>query len=100
VRLVGVGAKTPVPIGLVVLIVPLEPHHFAVPFEREHVRRDSIQKPPVVADDDRAAGVAEQRLFERAQRIDVEVVGRLVEQQEVAPFLQQLRQVDAIAFAA
>ena len=42
----------------------------------------------------------EQRLFERPQRVDVEVVGRLVEQQEIAARLQQLGQVHAVALAA
>ena len=42
----------------------------------------------------------EQRLFERAQRVDVEVVGRLVEQQQVAALPQQLGEVHAVALAA
>ena len=41
-----------------------------------------------------------ERLFERAQRVDVEVVGGLVEQQHVAAALQQLRQVQPVALAA
>ena len=53
-----------------------------------------------MADDDGAAGEVEQRLLERAQRVDVEVVGRLVEQQQVAAALEQLGQVDAVALAA
>ena len=59
-----------------------------------------IEEPAVVADDHRAAGERQQRLLERAQRVDVEVVGRLVEQQQVRAALEQLRQVDAIALAA
>ena len=51
-------------------------------------------------DDHRAAGEVEQRLLERAQRVDVEVVRRLVEQQQVAAAAQQLREVDAVALAA
>ena len=47
-----------------------------------------------------AAGEVEQRLLERAQRVDVEVVGRLVEQQQVAAALQQLGEVHAVALAA
>ena len=53
-----------------------------------------------MGDDHRAAGEVEQRLFERAQRVDVEVVGRLVEQQQVAAGAQQLGQVHAVALAA
>ena len=88
-------------IGFAILVmVPFKPHHLAVALEREHVRGDAIEEPAVVADHDGAAGEVEQRLFERAQRVDVEVVGRLVEQQQVAPSLQQLRQVHAVALAA
>ena len=48
-------------------------------------------------DHDRAAGEVEQRVFQCAQRVDVEVVGRLVEQQDVATALQHLREVHAVA---
>ena len=68
------------PIDFVVLVVPLEPLHVAVPLEGEHVRRDAIEEPAIVADHHRAARVVQQRFFERPQRIHVEVVGRLVEQ--------------------
>ncbi|CAJ7141519.1 Uncharacterised protein [Burkholderia pseudomallei] len=42
----------------------------------------------------------EQRVLQRAQRFDVEVVRRLVEQQHVAAGDQRLREVQAAAFAA
>ena len=84
VRLIGFGAEPALAIGFVVLVVALEPHHLAVAFERQDVRRDAVEEPAIVADDDGAAGERQQRLFERAQRVDVEVVGRLVEQQQVA----------------
>ena len=45
-------------------------------------------------------GKFEQRLFQGAQRFDVEVVGRLVEQQHVGAALQELREVHAVALAA
>src|SRR5258707_11322887 len=100
VRLIGCGAEPALPIGFIVLIIALEPHDLAVAFEREHVRRDAIEKPAIVADDDGAAREVEERLLERAQRVDVEVVGRLVEEQQVAAFLEQLRQVNAVPLAA
>ena len=49
---------------------------------------------------DGAAGEVEQRLLERAQRVDVEVVGRLVEQQHVGARLQHLGEMHAVALAA
>ena len=60
----------------------------------------AVEEPAVVGDDHGAAGEVEQRLLERAQGVDVEVVGRLVEQQQVAAAAQQLGQVDAVALAA
>ena len=96
----AVGAQPLVPVGLVVLVVALEPDHLAVALEGEDVGGDAVEEPAVVADHHRAAGEGQQRLLERAQRVDVEVVGGLVEQQQVAAALEQLGQVDAVALAA
>ena len=41
-----------------------------------------------------------QRVFERGQRLGVEIVGRFVEQQHVAAGLQHLGQMHAVALAA
>ena len=70
-------------VGFVVLEVALEPLDVAVALERQNVRGDTVEEPAIMADDNGAAGEILQRFFERAQRIDVEIVGRLVEQQEV-----------------
>ncbi len=64
------------------------------------MRGDTVEEPAVVADDHGAARVIEQGLLERAERVDVEVVGWLVEQQQVRAALQQLGEVHAIALAA
>ncbi len=71
-----------------------------VAFEGKDVRRDAVEEPAVVRDHDGAAGEVEQRLFERTQGVDVEVVGRLVEQQHVAAALQELCEVHAVALTA
>jgi hypothetical protein len=55
----------------------------AVAFEGKDVSRDTIEEPAIVADDNGAAGEILERLFQRTQRIDVEIVGRFVEQQNV-----------------
>src|SRR5258708_1345672 len=98
--LVGLGAQAAVPVGLVVLVVPLEPDGGAVPLEGEHVRRDPVEEPAVVADDDDAAAELQERVLERAQRVDVEVVGRLVEEQQIAAALEELGEMDAVALTA
>ena len=87
-------------IDLVVLVVAFEPDHLAVAFERQDVGGDAVQEPAVMGDDHRAAREVHEGFFERAQGIDVEVVGRFVEEQDVAAALQELRKLQAIALAA
>src|SRR5713101_5299560 len=99
-RLVGVAAQTAVAVGLVILVVALEPFDVAVALEGQHVGGDAVEEPAIMADDHRTAGEIDQRLFQRAQRVDVEVVGRLVEQQHVGAAFQHLGQVDAVALAS
>ncbi len=69
---------------LVGVEVALEPRHLRVALEGQHVGGDTVQEPAVVGDHHRAAGEFQQRVLQRAQRVDVEVVGGLVEQQQVA----------------
>jgi hypothetical protein len=59
-----------------------------------------VEEEPVVGDDEGGAREHEERLLERPQRVDVEVVGGLVEQQQVAAAAQQLGEVHAVALAA
>src|SRR5438874_105085 len=80
--------------------IALEPGDFAVPLEREDVGRQAIEEEAVVADHHRATGETLDRFLERAERLDVEVVGRLVEQEDVAAPLEHLRDVDPVALAA
>src|SRR5262245_43215852 len=46
---------------LVRLVVTFEPSHLAVSFEHEHVRRDAVEEPAIVADDDDTTREVEQR---------------------------------------
>src|SRR5262245_54759299 len=93
-------AQASFPIGLVVLIVSLEPLDMAVALEREHVGRDAVEEPAVVRDDDDTTREIEERFFESPQRVDVEVVRRLVKQQQVAALLQELGEVKAVTLTA
>src|ERR1700754_2131812 len=77
VRAVGVGAQAGVPVLLVGLEVAFEPRDLRVPLEGQHVGCDAVQEPAIVGDDHRAAREGQQRLLQRAQRVHVEVVGRL-----------------------
>src|SRR5262249_2098181 len=95
-----VDAEAALLVFLIVGEVALEPLHVALPLEGEHVGGDAIEEPAVVADDDRAAGEILERLFERTQGVDVEIVGGLVEQDHVGAGLEHLGEMHAVALAA
>ena len=99
VRVVSRGAEAAPAVGLVVSVVSCKPHSLRGAFECQDVSRDTVQEPAVVTDDDGASGEFEQRVLERAERVDIEVVRRFVEQEEVRPTLEQLGHVHAIPLA-
>ena len=53
-----------------------------------------------MGDDHGAAGEFEPRVLQAFQRFDIKVVGRLVEQQQIAALLERQRQIQAVALAA
>ena len=61
---------------------------------------DGVEELAVVADDDHRAGVALQPGLEPDERVEVEVVGRLVEQHQVGRAHQRARELQAHAPAA
>src|SRR5690606_36047804 len=85
---------------LVGLEVALEPLDVAVALEGQDVRGDTIEEEAVVADDHRAAREVLERRLEGRQCLSIEVVGRLVQEQQVAAFLQHLGEMHAIALTA
>ena len=85
---------------LVVAEVTLEPAHLAVALEGQNVGGDAVEEPTIVGDDHRTTGEVLQACLEGAERIDIEVVGWLIQQQHVAAGTQQLGQVHPVAFAA
>ena len=99
-RLVGLGTEAPAAVGIVVGVVAFEPGDLAIALEGEDVSGDAVEKPAVVGNDDRAPGKLEERLLECAQCVDIEIIGRLVEQQHIGAGLQHLSKVDAVAFTA
>src|SRR3954447_11252394 len=72
----------------------------AGPVERVHVVAHALDEPAVVADDDEGAGPPVEKVLERGERVDVEVVRRLVEQEHVRLAHQQAHQLQAPALAA
>src|SRR5438105_14535464 len=99
-RLVGFLAETLLALRFIGLVIPFTPDRFAVAFKGENMRDDAVEEPAVVADDHGAAAEAQKRLFQGPQRIHVQVVGRLVEQQQVAAAAEQLGEMHAVALAA
>lgn len=65
----------------------------------EDMRRNPVEKPAVVARDDRATRKREQGLLETRQRLGIQVIGRLVEQEQVAALLERKCEIEAVALA-
>ena len=99
-RALGFLSQAPLSVSLVVRVIPVEPHDSAIAFESEDMSGDPIEKPAVVADDERRTAELVKRFLEGAERVDVEIVGGLVEKQEVRAFFQHPREMDAVALAA
>ena len=89
---------------LISLEVALEPVPlvgvFLGPFPREDVGGDAVQEPTVVGDDDSATGEGQEGVFQRAQGFDIQVISRLVQQEEVAALLEGQGQVQAVTLTA
>ena len=67
--------------------------------ELDDARDDAIEERAVVRDHDRGRAL-EQQLFQRRDAVDVQVIGRLVEQQQVGLQRQCERERGALALAA
>ena len=67
---------------------------------RQDVRGNAVEEHTVVAGHHSATREAQQRLLQAGQRFHVQVVGGLVEKQQVAALLERQRQVQAVALAA
>ena len=69
-------------------------------FKRDDMVADTIQKIAIMADYHKTAVVMNQRLFQNAQRRKIQIVGRLVENQEIAAAAQNLGKRQARFLAA
>src|SRR6201999_2148425 len=100
VRAGGLGAEALDLVLLVGLEVALEPEPVRAALPGQDVRRDPVEEPAVVGRDDRAAGELQERVLQARQGLDVEVVGGLVEQEQVAALLEGEREVHPVPLAA
>ena len=75
------GLRTAVlyPVGIAAdILMPL-----TVPFRCQHLCHSVIEEPSVMRHEDQRAGIVLQNLFEEFERIDIEIVRRLVKHKEV-----------------
>ena len=93
--LISDGTEPCLSIGLVGGVVAFEPDDPTLSFKGEDVRRDPIEEPAVVTNDDRAASEVLESLFERPHGVDIEVIRRLIEEEDVGAGLECLGEVAA-----
>src|SRR5690606_29071972 len=78
----------------------LEPGHLRVTFKGKDVRTNAIQKPAVVGNDYRASRKVLQRFFKCAQRVNIKIVCRFVQQQEVTALFQSDGKVNTVTHSS
>jgi hypothetical protein len=71
-----------------------------VAFGGQDVRADAVQEPAVVRDHHARPGEFGEGIFERTQRLNVEIVRRFVEKKHVAAREKRLREVEASTLAS
>ena len=84
----------------VVIVIPNVIANHSLPFESQNRRANAIEKITVVTDHDHAATESHERFFEQAQRAEIEIVGRFVENENVAAALKNFREQDPAPLAA
>ena len=71
----------------------------AVALEAKNMRRDAIEKIAIMGNHDGAARELRERLLQHAQSHQVEVIGRLIEDDEIRGLPEAFRELKAIALA-
>src|SRR3546814_2274542 len=93
-------AQTAALVFFIGIKIALEPFHMTIAFKGEDVGGKTVEEEAVMADDHGAARIVFESVFQGTQRFDVKVIGRLVEQEDIAALLQELRHVNASALTA
>src|SRR5207253_7932206 len=84
-------------LGFVAGVVAFEPDDFTFTFEGEDMGGNPVEKPAIVCYHDGAACKTFQALLQRADRMNVQIVGRLVEENYVGPGLERPSQMQTVA---
>ena len=85
---------------LVIGVAAFVEDNFGVALEGEDVCADTIEEPAVVRDNNGTSGEGFEAFFQGAERVHVNVVRRLVEEEDVGFGLQRERQMEAVTLAA
>jgi len=94
------GARRRRPLAQPVVVAAHVLHQPPVAFERDRARHHVIEEPPVVADDQQRARPFRQLCLQQLERLEVEVVGGLVEHQDIGRPREQPGQQQPVALAA
>jgi len=97
--LAGGGTESQFSVRFVFRIISVEPDDLTLPFKGEDVRRNAVEEPAIMADHQGAAGKIFQGFLQGAHGVDVEVVRRLVQQEDIGPLFQHPRQMNAVSLA-
>ena len=81
---------------LVIGVAAFVEDNFGVALEGENVCADTIEEPAVVRDDDGTSGEGFEAFFQGAKCVHVNVVRRLVEEEDVGFGLERERQMEAV----
>ena len=84
---------------LVIFVIADEPLELSSSLDDEEVGADSVKEETVVADDHRAAGEIHYGVFQNTHRIDVQIVGRFVQKDEVSARAKEFCEMHAVSFA-
>ena len=88
------------PLSQVIVVAAVVLLDLSVRLDRQRAGDDVVQERPVVADQEHRPLVLDQERLQQLERLDVQVVGRLVQNQQVRRLGEELGQQQAAAFAA
>ena len=96
----GLGVALLLPLVLLIIgVAAFVKDDFGVALKGENVCTDAVEEPAVVRDNNGASGEGFEAFLEGAERIHVNVVRWLVEEEDVGFGLQRERQMEAVTLA-
>ena len=88
------------PIRFIRRVITVVEEDFAVAFKGQDVRGHAVKEPAIMADHHHATNETLHAIFQGTHGVDVDVIGRFIQQDDIGAFLQHARQMHAIALAA